>query len=114
MLVSGRNVRNLVFRNVSLTVAVMGNTSCSKGDGTPPHGCRDYRPRDPENTSVIACNTSAIYFEGSGGASFEHSTVRFEEPRGQPVPQYWDSGAPCAIASTAWAVGGIECARGEP
>jgi polygalacturonase len=90
ILVSGHGVNNIQFANLSITVATLGNTTCSKGDKTAPHGCRDYRPMDPQNGSVVPCQTSAIYLEGAGSVTFDGSSARFEGTK-----QSWWSKSVC-------------------
>jgi hypothetical protein len=100
VLLSGTAVERIAFVNVSLTVATLKNTSCTKGAPGPPTGCRDYRPRTPDG--VVPCDTAAIYLEGSGSVSFDDTTVAFD---GRPQP-YWvppAEGGLCTDAG-AWAV----------
>jgi polygalacturonase len=102
VLISGHGVENIAFTNLSLSVAVVGNTSCSKGDHSTPHGCRDYRPLHPSNASLVPCQTSAIYFEGKGSVTFDGSTAGFEG-----VKQTWWSNTVCTGTGD-WTIKGNE------
>ena len=79
-----RPMSGLVFDNVSITVGVYGNTSCSKGaPHTTPTGCRDYRPRS--EGAVVLSPTSVFVFEGNGSATLRDVVARFDGP----AAAYW-------------------------
>eukprot|EP01050_Picozoa_sp_SAG11_P008742 SAG11_NODE_785_length_7173_cov_4.452926_2_plen_117_part_00 len=79
----GRPLSGIAFRNVSLTIAVLGNTTCRKGYPGAPAGCVDYRPLNCQaGGSATYCPalaraggvllptpTAAIRLEGAGWAS---------------------------------------------
>lgn len=108
ILVSGGEVQpmtDLVFENVSLQIRTAGNTSCSKGvPDVDPTGCRDYRPREPDNSSVIFSETPGIYLEGNGAVLFSQTEVSFQAPM-QP---WWIEDELC-MAEDSWAVSGLDC-----
>lgn len=101
---SPKAMDGIVFDNVSLTIAALGNTSCSKGvREIKPTGCRDYRPYSPSQEAVRQTMTSAIYFEGIGSVALHDVSVRFDG-----LEPYWvpaDQGGLCTVASSGnWTV----------
>lgn len=82
----------IVFDNASLTIAILGNTTCAKGvPDVAPTGCRDYRPFSPSAKAVALHKTPAIYLEGSGSAVLRDFSVAFRGPQGPDPesPRHW-------------------------
>lgn len=95
---------------MQVEIAVLGNTTCSKGDPqTPPTGCRDYRPLDADSPlpQLVYGKTARILLEGKGTALFENVSVEF---RGSPMAEYWGS---CVESVDGWmhhsSIGSISC-----
>ena len=82
----------------------VGNTTCSKGEPhVPPHGCRDYRPRTPEDGAVVPSPTSVFAFEGNGSATLRNVVARFEGSAPYWLPP--SEGGLCReLAGGGWAV----------
>ena len=66
-----------------------------------PTACKDYRPRTPENTSVLDFHSPVVYLEGSGSVSFYSSTLRMEFQN--LLPEYWSPNM-CEMAGPGWHV----------
>eukprot|EP00756_Hemistasia_phaeocysticola_P052663 Hpha_TRINITY_DN27933_c0_g1::TRINITY_DN27933_c0_g1_i1::g.44972::m.44972 len=117
VLLSGRTraMGPINFDNVSIEIAVRGNTSCAKGHSSPPPtGCRDYRPIDdssPSRPELVYGNTTGIMFEGNGSATLHLVRVTFTPPAAAPRPGYW-ARTGCTDVGGGWSVGKrghVEC-----
>jgi len=97
----GRPIGPITFRNVSITVAVLGNTTCRKGYEGSPAGCLDYRPLDcqrngsarycpdtPASGVVLPVQTAGIRLEGAGTVAFDSVSVRYKYQTGFK-PAWW-------------------------
>lgn len=109
VLLSGTGVARVRFEDVQLRVAILHNTSCTKGaPNATPTGCRDYRPRR-DAPDVVPSATSVIYLEGDGSVTFDNVSVAFD---GAPPAPYWlppERGGLCSLGAASgvgrgWAV----------
>ncbi len=98
----GRPVGPITFKNVSVTIAVLGNATCRKGYPGTPAGCSDYRPLNcqksgsakycpdtPPGGVVLPQLTSGIRIEGAGSVGFEDVSVAYRSPVGGMRPAWW-------------------------
>ena len=98
----GRPIGPITFRNMSVSIAVLGNCSCRKGRPGPPAGCVDYRPLSCQsagsgaycpqaakfNGVVLPQLTAGIRLEGAGAVEFDGVSVAYEYAVGER-PSYW-------------------------
>jgi len=67
-------IENLVFNNVTITVAKFGNVS---------HPCHDFRPNPGNNLPYAP--TDGWYVDNVDGIVYNHCTIKW----GSPVQPYW-------------------------
>jgi hypothetical protein len=84
----GRPIGPIVFRNVTLTLAVLGNATCRKGRSGSPSACTDYRPPDSAPCGVVLGSSAGLRVEGAGSVEMHDVTISFRTPA-TGTPSYW-------------------------
>jgi hypothetical protein len=100
----GRPLERLVFKNVSVTISVLGNATCRKGYPGSPAGCVDYRPLNCQAAgSGVYCPglahtggvllpepTAAIRLEGAGSVKYTDVRAAYKWAGGASQrPSWW-------------------------